>query len=41
MSFDSKILVNEIVLPDQDCERRMALNDLVMIIFGGMESTQS
>jgi hypothetical protein len=41
MSVDSKILVNELVLPDENCERRMALNDLVMMSFGGMERTES
>jgi hypothetical protein len=41
MSVDSKILINELVLPDQGCERRMALNDLVMMTFGGMERSQS
>jgi hypothetical protein len=41
MSVDSKILVNELVLPDENCERRMALNDLVMMSLGGMERTES
>ncbi|PMD35786.1 S-adenosyl-L-methionine-dependent methyltransferase [Hyaloscypha variabilis F] len=41
MSVDSKILINELVLPDYACERRMALNDLVMMSFGGMERTES
>lgn len=41
MSVYSKILINELVLPDEKCERRMALNDLVMMSFGGMERTES
>jgi O-methyltransferase domain len=41
MSVDSKILINELVLPDRGCERRMALNDLVMMTFGGMERSES
>jgi len=41
MSVDSKILINDLVLPDENCERRMALNDLVMMSFGGMERTKS
>jgi len=41
MSVDSKILINDLVLPDTNCERRMALNDLVMMSFGGMERTES
>jgi O-methyltransferase domain len=41
MSVDSKVLINELVLPDEKCERRMALNDLVMMCFGGMERTES
>jgi hypothetical protein len=28
-------------LPDENCERRMALNDLVMMSFGGMERAES
>ena len=41
MSVDSKILINELILPDEKCERRMALSDLVMMSFGGMERTDS
>jgi O-methyltransferase domain len=41
MSVDSKILINDLVLPDVKCERRMALSDLVMMSFGGMERTES
>jgi hypothetical protein len=41
MSVDSKVLINELVLPDENCERRMALNNLVMMSFGGMERTES
>jgi hypothetical protein len=41
MSVDSKVLINELVLPDENCERRMALNDLVMMSFGGMERAES
>lgn len=41
MSIDSRILINELVLPDTGCERRMALNDLVMLTFGGMERSES
>jgi len=37
MSVDSRILINELVLPDTGCERRMALNDIVMLTFGGIE----
>ena len=41
MNNDSRTLINELVLPDEGYKRRMALNDLVMLTFGGMERSQS
>lgn len=41
MGLGSRILINELVLPDQGCERRMAMNDMVMLSFGGMERSKS
>jgi len=41
MSIDSRILINELVLPDEGCDRRMALSDVVMMTFGGMERSET
>lgn len=40
MGQGSRILINELVLPDQGCDRRMAMNDMVMLSFGGMERSE-
>jgi hypothetical protein len=41
MNDNSKILINELVLPDHGCEKRMAMNDMVMMSFGGMERSET
>jgi hypothetical protein len=41
MNASSRVLINELVLPDVGCEKRMAMNDMVMMSFGGMERSGS